>query len=79
MVYVKTWEEFSQQAEAICQHSPDRTRFVTKYRHADGRLELRVTNNAVCAQFCTKIQALFQFAALQENLTASMHASNKFI
>jgi len=39
-----------------CLLPPAQTRYVTKYRHVDGKLELKVTNDRVCLKFLTDQQ-----------------------
>ena len=36
--------------------SREQTRYVTKYRHVDGKLELKVTNDRICFKFLTDQQ-----------------------
>jgi len=44
-MYIENWESFFQQAVALYQNNPLKTRFVTKYRHCDGKLTLKVTDD----------------------------------
>ena len=53
MVWVDSWETFFQQAEKLYLENPDHTRYLMKYRHMDGKLELKVTNDQVCLKFLT--------------------------
>ena len=46
-MYIENWESFYQQAVDLYQRDPLKARFVTKYRHCDGRLTLKVTDDAV--------------------------------
>lgn len=45
-MYVESFESFAAQAEALWRAAPLRTRYVMKYRHCDGRLVLKVTDDA---------------------------------
>lgn len=45
-MYIENWESFYQQAVDLYQRNPLKARFVTKYRHCDGRLTLKVTDDA---------------------------------
>jgi hypothetical protein len=48
-MYIESIDSFMQQAEALYRANPLRTRYVVKYRHCDGKLWLKVTDNAtVC-------------------------------
>ena len=44
-MYIKEWDDFYQAAEALFNESPTQTRCVTKYRHVDGVLVMKVTDN----------------------------------
>jgi len=56
MVWVDDWETFYAEAEKLYREHPDHTRYVMKYRHCDGKLELKVTNDQVCLKFLTDQQ-----------------------
>jgi len=45
MPHVKTWDEFVTRAEAMFRASPSKTRYCVKYRHCDGKLVLKVTDD----------------------------------
>ena len=45
-MYVETFESFSEQAVALFRSNPLKARFVTKYRHCDGKLVLKVTDDS---------------------------------
>lgn len=46
---IEHWDSFYEQAVALYRQNPLKTRFVTKYRHSDGKLMLKVTDDAtVC-------------------------------
>ena len=45
-MYIENFESFYQQAVDLYQNNPLQTRFVTKYRHCDGRLSLKVTDDS---------------------------------
>ncbi len=44
-MYVEDWDSFLQMAEALFRQAPLRTRYVLKYRHCDGKLVLKVTDD----------------------------------
>ena len=44
-MYIENWDSFYQQAVDLYQNDPLKTRFVTKYRHRDGKLTLKVTDD----------------------------------
>lgn len=49
-MYIESVDSFIQQAEDLYRTNPLRTRYVVKYRHCDGKLSLKVTDNVtVCA------------------------------
>ncbi|KAL5463338.1 hypothetical protein EMCRGX_G032230 [Ephydatia muelleri] len=45
MTYMKTWEEFAKAAEKLYSQDPWKVRFVVKYRHCDGTLVLKMTDD----------------------------------
>lgn len=51
MTYLTSWEEFSKAAERLYLSSPSKCRFVTKYRHCDGQLYVKMTDDQVCLQY----------------------------
>lgn len=53
MVWVDDFEEFVTRAIQLYQEHPDRTRYSTKYRHVDSRLELKVTDDRTCLKYRT--------------------------
>ncbi len=44
-MYVEDWDSFLQMSEALFRQAPLRTRYVLKYRHCDGKLVLKVTDD----------------------------------
>ncbi|XP_050235890.1 signal recognition particle 9 kDa protein [Mercurialis annua] len=53
MVYVTSWDEFVERSVTLFRADPDSTRYVMKYRHCDGKLVLKVTDNKECLKFKT--------------------------
>ncbi|XP_061899269.1 signal recognition particle 9 kDa protein [Entelurus aequoreus] len=53
MPYFRTWEDFARAAEKLYLTEPMKARVVLKYRHCDGNLCIKVTDNAVCLQYKT--------------------------
>lgn len=51
--YASTWDEFHAAALRIFREQPYRTRCVTKWRHCDGKLELKVTDDAKVVKYKT--------------------------
>lgn len=45
MVYIDSWDEFQKAAEDLYVASPFQTRYVSTYRHVDGKLILKVTDD----------------------------------
>lgn len=44
-MYIENWESFYQQAELLYKANPLRTRHSIKYRHCDGKLVIKVTDD----------------------------------
>ncbi|XP_042301830.1 signal recognition particle 9 kDa protein [Sceloporus undulatus] len=53
MPHFQTWEEFSRSAEKLYLADPMKVRVVLKYRHCDGNLCIKVTDDVVCLQYRT--------------------------
>lgn len=48
-MYLRSWEAFASQAEELYRKDPLGTRYLMKYRHSDGKLVLKVTDDkTVC-------------------------------
>ncbi|KAJ3063391.1 Signal recognition particle protein, partial [Quaeritorhiza haematococci] len=45
MVYIENWSDFENAAIDLYSAAPTRTRYLTKYRHVDGQLVLKVTDD----------------------------------
>ncbi|XP_038887366.1 signal recognition particle 9 kDa protein [Benincasa hispida] len=53
MVYVASWDEFVERSVQLFRSDPNSTRYNMKYRHCDGKLVLKVTDNRECLKFKT--------------------------
>nr|XP_024393965.1 signal recognition particle 9 kDa protein-like isoform X1 [Physcomitrium patens] len=53
MVYIENWDDFQARSSALFRSDPVATRYVMKYRHCDGKLVLKVTDDKVCLKFKT--------------------------
>ncbi|KAK2458900.1 signal recognition particle 9 kDa protein [Trifolium repens] len=53
MVYITSWDEFLDRSIHLFRADPDYTRYVMKYRHCDGKLVLKVTDNRQCLKYKT--------------------------
>ncbi|CAN2391401.1 Signal recognition particle 9 kDa protein [Pristimantis euphronides] len=53
MPYYRTLEEFTRAAEKLYQADPMKVRVALKYRHCDGSLRMKVTDDLVCLLYCT--------------------------
>ncbi|KAG0027783.1 hypothetical protein BGZ82_008755 [Podila clonocystis] len=74
MVNIQQWDEFQKSAEELYSMSPKTTRYVAKYRHADGKLVLKVTDDRTCIKYKTdQAQDLNKFERLNRSLMAKMH------
>ena len=51
MPYISSWEEFAKNAETLYSKDPLKCRFVMKYRHNDGKLVVKLTDNASCLMY----------------------------
>ncbi|KAI4368349.1 hypothetical protein MLD38_016916 [Melastoma candidum] len=53
MVYITSWEEFVERSVQLFRADPESTRYCMKYRHCDGKLVLKVTDDRQCLKFKT--------------------------
>ncbi|KAJ7972704.1 Signal recognition particle 9 kDa protein [Quillaja saponaria] len=53
MVYITSWDEFVDRSVQLFRADPESTRYVMKYRHCDGKLVLKVTDNRECLKYKT--------------------------
>lgn len=54
MPYIQNWEEFSKAAQGLYLDDPMKCRFVLKYRHNDGKLVIKMTDNRICLMYSAK-------------------------
>ncbi|KAI1795448.1 signal recognition particle, SRP9/SRP14 subunit [Ganoderma leucocontextum] len=76
MVYISSWQEYQEAAEALYEKSPNTTRYCVKWRQgADGagKLVLKITDNTTCLKFKTHSSVfLNRFDALNLSLMQKM-------
>ncbi|KAH9785536.1 Signal recognition particle 9 kDa protein [Citrus sinensis] len=64
MVYVTSWDEFVGRSVQLYKADPQSTRYCMKYRHCDGKLVLKVTDNKEMQRFSfiisSDVQLLFK-------------------
>lgn len=51
MPFVENWDEFAEKARKMYQSDPINSRVTMKYRHNDGKLNVKVTNNKQVYQY----------------------------
>ncbi|XP_064600490.1 signal recognition particle 9 kDa protein-like [Liolophura sinensis] len=54
MTYLTSWEEFARAAERLYLADPMKCRLVMKYRHGEGQLNVKITDDQVCLQYRTE-------------------------
>lgn len=75
MPYIKSFEEFARQAEGLFAANPRDSRFVLKYRHQDGKLVAKMTDNRVCIMYLVeKSQEVKKVEKLNSRLIGLMMA-----
>ncbi|GBF88837.1 hypothetical protein Rsub_01738 [Raphidocelis subcapitata] len=52
-MYIDDWDSFYVQAEELWRQQPLKTRYCIKYRHTEGKLVLKVTDDVVCLKYKT--------------------------
>jgi len=74
-----SWEEFSKSAEKLYLNDPMKCRFVTKYRHCDGKLEIKITDDRVVLQYRTEhTQDVKKLEKLTSHLMRHMASKEKW-
>jgi hypothetical protein len=70
-MYVEDFNTFYQQAEELLLKDPLKTRYVVKYRHTEGKLVLKVTDDVVvsCEETSCGRAAPAQEGAVKHQLT----------
>ncbi|KAM7496054.1 hypothetical protein LguiA_020468 [Lonicera macranthoides] len=53
MVYITSWDDFVERSIHLFRTTPEKTRYVMKYRHCDGKLVLKITDDKECIKFKT--------------------------
>jgi signal recognition particle subunit SRP9 len=56
-MYIENIDSFLQQAEELYLANPLLARYVVKYRHCDGKLIVKVTDDVTCLKYKTTQQA----------------------
>ncbi|KAL1692675.1 signal recognition particle, SRP9/SRP14 subunit [Schizophyllum commune] len=73
MVYLHSWHDFQDAAEALYAKSPNTARYVVKYKHNEGKLVLKITDDRTCLKFKTNSSVfLNRFEALNLSLMRKM-------
>ncbi|KAL9710777.1 hypothetical protein Ac2012v2_006314 [Leucoagaricus gongylophorus] len=73
MVYIHSWQEFQDAAEALYTNSPNKARYVVKWKSTEGKLVLKITDDTTCIKFKT-FSSIFlnRFEALNLSLIQKM-------
>ncbi|KZS95362.1 signal recognition particle, SRP9/SRP14 subunit [Sistotremastrum niveocremeum HHB9708] len=72
-MYINSWPEFQQAAEALYTSAPDRTRYCVKWRATEGLLVLKITDDTTCLKYKTHSSIfLNRFEALNLSLMEKM-------
>jgi len=78
MPYIAAWDEFARAAEKLYLSDPLKCRCVTKYRHCDGKLVMKVTDDTMCLMFRTEqAQDLKKVEKLTMQLMRHMASKDK--
>ncbi|TFK32951.1 signal recognition particle, SRP9/SRP14 subunit, partial [Crucibulum laeve] len=73
MVYIHSWQEYQDAAEALYSKSPNDARYVVKWKASEGKLVLKITDNTTCIKFKTYSSIfLNRFEALNLSLMQKM-------
>ncbi|KAK7035661.1 signal recognition particle protein [Favolaschia claudopus] len=78
MVYIHSWQDYQDAAEALYTKSPTTTRYCVKWKSSEGKLVLKVTDNTTCIKFKTYSSIfLNRFEALNLSLMEKMQNHRK--
>ncbi|KIM89829.1 hypothetical protein PILCRDRAFT_812622 [Piloderma croceum F 1598] len=73
MVYISSWQDYQEAAEALYTKSPNDTRYCVKWKSSEGKLVLKITDNTTCIKFKTYSSIfLNRFEALNLSLMQKM-------
>ena len=53
MVYITEWSKFCEESKKLYDQAPQKVRYTMKYRHCDGKLVLKVTDDSTCLKYRT--------------------------
>lgn len=72
-MYIQSWQEFQDAAEALYAKSPVDTRYCVKWKASEGKLVLKITDDTSCIKFKTYSSIfLNRFEALNLSLMEKM-------
>lgn len=78
MPYLSSWDEFAKAAELLYLEAPEKCRYTMKYRHTDGKLVVKVTDNQVCLMYLAeKAQDVKKVEKLSTQLMRHMASKEK--
>ncbi|KAF8624304.1 hypothetical protein AX15_005935 [Amanita polypyramis BW_CC] len=73
MVYIHSWQEYQDAAEALYAKSPNKARYSVKWKASEGKLVLKITDDTACIKFKTYSSIfLNRFEALNMSLMQKM-------
>ncbi|KAH7922489.1 signal recognition particle, SRP9/SRP14 subunit [Leucogyrophana mollusca] len=73
MVYIASWQEYQEAAEALYAKSPTTARYCVKWKSSEGKLVLKITDNTTCLKFKTYSSIFMnRFEALNLSLMQKM-------
>ena len=54
MVYIREFDSFVAQAKTLYEQNPSKVRYSMKYRHCDGMIVLKITDDKKCLKYQTE-------------------------
>ncbi|TDL27433.1 signal recognition particle, SRP9/SRP14 subunit [Rickenella mellea] len=73
MVYIQSWQDYQEAAEALYSKSPNETRYCVKWKPGEAKLVLKITDNVTCLKFKTHSSIfLNRFESLNHTLMQKM-------
>ena len=78
MPYLTSWESFAKEAELLYLENPLKVRYSFKYRHQDGKLVVKITDNKVCLMYLAEhLQDVKKIDKLTSQLMRLMATKDK--
>ncbi|THH06306.1 hypothetical protein EW145_g4176 [Phellinidium pouzarii] len=77
MVFISSWQEYQEAAEALYAKAPNKARYCVKWKASEGKLVLKITDDTTCLKYKTQSSIyLNRFEALNLTLMQKMRGAS---